>query len=330
MGKIIIKSPTRVDLAGGTLDMWPLYAFIGKAVTVNVAIDVYSEVELTSSADQSIVIESLDLNYKKTFKDIKAVLTTTDSELSFYKPIIEFFQPQMGFTLKTKSQSPVGAGLGGSSSLMISALKAFYQLLDLKLPSSHDIVHLAHNLEAQMLRTPTGTQDYYPAFSGGLNILNYHPMGIDQKVLKVENSPLKNNFLLVYTGRSHHSGINNFEVLKSAVNKDKETLMTLSQLNDVAKETAEVCEKGQWQEIPRLFNLEYKYRVQLTSAFSSPEIVKLNEISQQQGAQAIKICGAGGGGCVLIWTEESRRSSIITECQKQGFQMLNSRPVDPI
>lgn len=331
MDKVKIQSPTRVDLAGGTLDMWPLFNFVGsQSVTVNVAIDVYSQVEIEKLDENTIVIESLDLNYKKQFSDMKEFLSCADAELGFYKPLVSFFHPAAGFHIKTKSQSPVGAGLGGSSSLLISALKAFYQFLDQKLPNSHDLVHIAHNLEAQMLNTPTGTQDYYPAYSGGLNILTYTAQGISQEVFKISISPLKENFLLVYTGRSHHSGINNFEVLKAAVAKDKATLATLQSLKEVAQETAVVCKKAMWDEIPRLFNLEYKYRVQLTSAFSSPEIVKLKEITETNGGKAIKICGAGGGGCVLIWTEESPRSKIIKECQNQGFQILNSRPVDPI
>lgn len=330
MDKVIIQSPTRVDLAGGTLDMWPLFNFVGSAVTVNVAIDVYSQVEMEKRTDSTINIESLDLNYRKSFSNLKEFYACADSELSFYKPVVSFFNPATGFSIKTKSQSPVGAGLGGSSSLLISTLKAFYKLCDQKIPSSHQMVHIAHNIEAQMLNTPTGTQDYYPTYSGGLNILNYSAQGITQEVLKVSSSPLKENFLLVYTGRSHHSGINNFEVLKSAVSKDRSTLSTLQSLKEVSQETAEVCKKGLWSEVPRLFNLEYKYRVQLTPAFSSPEIVKLKQITESTGGKAIKICGAGGGGCVLIWTEESVRSNMIKECQNQGFQILNSRPVDPI
>lgn len=335
LNQVIIKSPTRVDLAGGTLDMWPLYSFLGGAVTVNVAVDIFSEVELTPNLNgnlevESITIDSLDLNYHKTFKNRDDLLKSDDKELNFYKPLISFFNLEKGFKLKTKSQSPVGAGLGGSSSLLISCLKAFYKMTKCQMPSAHEMVYLAHNLEAQILTTPTGTQDYYPAISGGLNILTYHASGIEQKVISTEKTPLKKHFLLVHTGKSHHSGINNFEVLKAAVRKDKETLMTLSALKEVASEMALVCEKNRWSEIPRLFDLEYKFRIQLTSAFSSPEIIKLKEIVMKNGEQSIKICGAGGGGCVLIWTEESTRSSIVNECQKQGYQILNSQPVDLI
>lgn len=59
-------------------------------------------------------------------------------------------------------------------------------------------------MEAQILNTPTGTQDYYPAFSGGLNILDYSVTGIQQKVVPINSTPLKDYFLLVYTGKAHH------------------------------------------------------------------------------------------------------------------------------
>ena len=326
--EIKIFSPTRVDLAGGTLDMWPLFNFVGGAKTVNVAIDVYSQVELTKLAGTEVTIESKDLNYAKTFPNLEALLASTDAQLTLYKPLLSFFKPTSGFKMVTASQSPVGAGLGGSSSLVISMMKAFYKMSGQSIPSSHEVVNIAHNMEAQILNTPTGTQDYYPAFSGGLNILDYSVTGIQQKVVPINSTPLKDYFLLVYTGKAHHSGINNFEVLKSAVTKDAKVLSALQSLKEVAAKTAEYCLTNEWKKLPDIFEQEYKFRIQLTESFSSPEIRQIKEISQKTGQSQVKICGAGGGGCVLVWTAPSERSKIIKECQTQGFQILNSQPVD--
>ncbi len=328
VSEVKVSSPTRVDLAGGTLDMWPLYSFLGGATTVNVAIDVYSQVELYKNDVHQIHIESKDLGYSKTFPDLKALLDCADPQLSLYKPLLNYFKPKIGFRLMTASQSPVGAGLGGSSSLVISMMKAFYKLLNEPLPSSHDVVQVAHNIEAQILNTPTGTQDYYPAFSGGINILNYRFQGIQQTIVPVNKLPLKDHFLLVYTGKAHHSGINNFEVLKSAVAKDVKVLNALKNLKEVADKTAEYCLAGQWSKLPDIFEAEYKYRTQLTEHFSSPEIRQIKDISHKVGASQVKICGAGGGGCVLVWTAPDVRTRIVKECQTQGFQILNSQPVD--
>lgn len=325
---IKVFSPTRVDLAGGTLDMWPLFNFVGGAKTVNVAIDVYSQVELSKSMGSEITIDSKDLSYTKTFTNLDALLSSNDTQLALYKPLLSYFKPAMGFRMMTASQSPVGAGLGGSSSLVISMMKAFYKMLGQPIPSSHEVVNIAHNMEAQILNTPTGTQDYYPAFSGGLNILDYSVQGIQQKVVPINKTPLKEYFLLVYTGKAHHSGINNFEVLKSAVIKDPKVVSALHSLKTVATKTAEYCLSNEWNKLPDIFEQEYKLRTQLTDHFSSPEIRQIKEISQKTGQSQVKICGAGGGGCVLVWTAPEVRSRIIKECQTQGFQILNSQPVD--
>src|SRR5512137_2431089 len=43
-GSFRVVVPNRVDIAGGTLDIYPLYLLIGDAMTVNAAVAVRSEV----------------------------------------------------------------------------------------------------------------------------------------------------------------------------------------------------------------------------------------------------------------------------------------------
>lgn len=328
MKTIIIKSPTRVDLAGGTLDMWPLYSFIGPCQTLNVAISIWTEVQLTLREDFQIEIESSDVNLKCHFASLADLFAATDPKLKLFQCLIAYFQPQQGFVLKTRSESPVGGGLGGSSSLMISLLKAFSQMMNRQWTSVHQMVHVAHNLEAQILSTPTGTQDYYPAASGGMNILSYSADGITQEVKPVKEKWIQDAFLLIYTGRSHHSGLNNFEVLKSAVGQDHRVLSALKDLQKVSAQMVQIIAKKQYSELSELFKLEYQARVQLTPAFTSPEIEKLRNISANHQSVA-KICGAGGGGCVLVWAPEQKQK-VAEECQKAGFQVMNATLIDPL
>ncbi len=330
MSSYLIKSPTRVDLAGGTLDLWPLYNFVGGATTVNVAIDIWTQAEIKERADGKIQLISEDLNLNKTFSDLKECFSDQDPQLNLLKIHLQYWQPQKGFTLKTSSQSPVGGGLGGSSSLTISLLKCFSKFLNQPIQNTHNLVQLAHNLEAKVLHTPTGTQDYYPAASGGINILKYGFSGIEQKVISIQDSTLQKNFLLVNTGKAHHSGLNNFEVLKAAIEKNPKVMSALENLKKISTEMAQVCEKAHWQNVPELFRNEYKFRIQLAPAFSSPEIEKLHDLSLQNGAEAVKICGAGGGGCVLVWVPPQNRERVVAVCQKAGFKTLDAKPVDPL
>lgn len=327
MSSIIVRSPTRVDLAGGTLDLWPLYNFVGGAMTLNIAIDIMTTAEITPLEGTQIELISDDLNFRKSFSSLDHCLSDPDTKLSLLKAQLHYWKPKKGFRLQTKSDSPVGGGLGGSSSLTVSLLKAFNIFCQGNLTEVHQLVRVAHNIEAQVLNTPTGTQDYYPAFSGGINILRYSTDGIDQKILDAETSVLAQNFMLVYTGKAHHSGLNNFEVLMKAVQKDSQTLGALRDLKVISEETLSAIEEKQWQKVPDLFQREYKARVRLAPAFSSPEIDKLAEVSLQAGAAAVKICGAGGGGCVLVWTEPSSRERVKAACQGAGFQVLAAKPV---
>lgn len=327
MKKIKVVSPTRVDLAGGTLDLWPLYLFIGGATTVNVAINVFTIAEIEEVSGTSITLISSDLNLRKTYADLKEALADTDPRWILLQTQLRYWKPQKGFILTTSSQSPVGGGLGGSSSLTISLMKAFAQFCDRPFKNIHEMVQVAHNIEAEILNTPTGTQDYYPAASGGINVLEYGYSGIKQDIIDPEGSPLQDHFMLVYTGKSHHSGLNNFEVMKDSVVKDPETLQALRDLKTIASDVEVAVREKKWGQLGSLFKKEYEARVRLAPEFSCPEIEALAQVSLQNGADAVKICGAGGGGCVLVWCSPEKREGVATACEKAGFKVMDAKPV---
>lgn len=327
MRKILVQSPTRVDLAGGTLDLWPLYNFTGGAKTINLAMDIMTTAEICEHEGPSIELVSQDLQFSKSYTNLSECLNDSDSRISLLQSQIRYWQPKRGFKLLTKSESPLGGGLGGSSSLTVSLLKAFSQFCERPFQNTHQLVNVAHNIEAQVLNTPTGTQDYYPAASGGINILRYNSDGIEQEILDDNTDVFLKHSILVYTGKSHHSGINNFEVLTRAVNKDPQTLKALFAIKEIADETVDAVKDGNWYDLPQLFRKEYDSRIRLAKAFSSPEIEKLSEVSLQAGAAAVKICGAGGGGCVLVWADPDKTEKVKTACQESGFQVLGASPV---
>lgn len=333
MNKVSFKSPTRVDLAGGTLDMWPLYNFVNGATTINVAIDIWTEADIAARTDKKVVIRSADLKKSWEFENYTQLRNSDDPTFIFFRTVFKQFDSEFsaldyGFDLNTSSQSPIGGGLGGSSSLVITILKVFYKFLKLEKTGVYKLVYLAHNIEAEMLKTPTGTQDYFPAVTGGLSFIEYGAHQLQQSVLSIENTPFEDHFLLVYTGKSHKSGLNNFEVLKSAVQADENVMQALRKIKNVSEELKTVIINQEWDKMPDLFQQEYKARIQLTPAFSSPEIEKLATICLGAGALAVKICGAGGGGCVLVWVAPEKRESVVSACRKENFQCLDAKPVN--
>jgi D-glycero-alpha-D-manno-heptose-7-phosphate kinase len=191
-----------------------------------------------------------------------------------------------------------------------------------------EMVRIASHIEAQILLKPTGTQDYFPPIHGGMNFIHYGVPGPKASVRKIDQDLFRDRFLLVYTGRSHHSGINNWHVIKQWLDGDQKTREALSRLAEISKQMEKALLENRVGDLPRIFEDEYEARTRLSEGFSSPEIRRLSEIAKSEGAVA-KICGAGGGGCVLIWCPERQIEKVKAALAKSDFQVLPTKPWEP-
>src|SRR5262249_23012300 len=127
--RIVSQAPCRVDLAGSTLDIWPLYLFHDGAVTVNFAVDRYTTASIEPRNGNSITIKSTDLNCECSYDSLNTLLNHKRHSLPLAAEIIRFFRPGSGFHLETGSAAPAGAGISGSSALIIATTSAFNRWL---------------------------------------------------------------------------------------------------------------------------------------------------------------------------------------------------------
>jgi D-glycero-alpha-D-manno-heptose-7-phosphate kinase len=321
-----VKSPTRIDLAGGTLDCWPLYCFAGPTVTTNVSISIFTRARLEMRDGASIRLDMTDFGYRRDFTDLDAVFASQDAEIALVKGLLEHFRPTSGFHLTTSSESPVGGGLGGSSSLTVSLIRAFDRMLGTS-RAVEDCVRLASDLEARVLNKLTGTQDYFPAADPGVCAIHYDFGRVWLEKLSIDPQALEGRLTVVFTGQSHHSGINNWQVIQRAVDGDTETLRALRDLRQIAAEVYRSLKAVDWESLGDLFRREYQARIRLSEGFSSPEIERLSAVARDAGAWATKICGAGGGGCVFVWSPEASRNRVEESLEAAGFRILPARLV---
>lgn len=320
--EILVQSPTRIDFAGGTLDCWPINAVMNPVSTINVAISIYTTCRLSVREDQKISIHSRDTSKTYEFENLSELLANTEPEFLFFREHVAYWMPKMGFNLSTQSDSPMGGGLGGSSSLSVSIFKAFCQLTDTEM-DDYEVVRICSGIEAKILKMPTGTQDYFPPLKGGFNIIDYKFGWPEVQRLPIDDLNINDNISVFFTGRSHHSGINNWQVMKKFIEGDKQTKEALGDIRDVAELTRKAVLEKDWASLPKLFRKEFDARMNLADSFSSPEIEKLEEVAMQNGGEAINICGAGGGGCVFIWSKPEDRQRVIEACTSAGFEHLD-------
>src|SRR5947207_5114799 len=218
--KIFSKAPCRVDLAGGTLDIWPLYLYHANAVTLNFAVDRYASCTLETRTDSQIVLRSRDLGGEEVFGDLKALGSAKRYKLPLLAYVVRFFAPSTGINLSTDSEAPAGAGISGSSTLIIAVASALNKLTGAGY-RIEKLREIAQNIEAQIIQVPTGAQDYYPAMYGGVSAIELSAAGIARKRIQIDPAELDQRVVLAYTGLPRNSGINNWEVTKAHIDGDR-------------------------------------------------------------------------------------------------------------
>jgi D-glycero-alpha-D-manno-heptose-7-phosphate kinase len=316
------QAPCRADLAGGTYDIWPLYLFHPGAVTVNMALSILTTCKLTPQRGREISLISHDTGRSEGFASVDQLMRARSYRHPLAAYLIRFFQPNGGFTLETHSESPAGAGISGSSALMIattSVLARFTrQALDIE-----QIRVIAQNVEAQLIKVPTGCQDYYPAMYGGVNAIHLSAGGVRCEPIPISAEEMTRRFVLFYTGAPRQSGINNWEVFKQHINGDKKVIRNFEQISQIAQQMHRALKSAAWDEVERLLREEWKLRRSNAPGITTPLIDSLIATAQRHGGRAAKVCGAGGGGCVIILVEEGSRERVQTAIRDNGGQPLD-------
>jgi D-glycero-alpha-D-manno-heptose-7-phosphate kinase len=319
---IVATAPCRADLAGGTIDIWPLYLFYPGAVSVNVALSILTACKITPRAGREIVLKSHDTGHEDRFESLHDLLTATSYAHPLAACLVRFFKPDAGFMLETHSESPAGAGISGSSALMIATSAALARFVGLEI-EVEQIRVIAQNVEAQLIGVPTGCQDYYPALYGGVSAVHLEVSGVRWERIPVSLDEINQRFVLFYTGAPRQSGINNWEVFKQHINGDKHVAHNLAEISRIAQAMHAALAGEQWDEVARLIGEEWKLRRTNAPGIATPLIDKLIEVALHNGARAAKVCGAGGGGCVIAFIEKASRQRVEDAIRRHAGQPLD-------
>jgi D-glycero-alpha-D-manno-heptose-7-phosphate kinase len=319
--RIDSSAPTRIDLAGGTIDIWPLYLFHHDAQTLNVAISLRARCTLVSREDARIVIRSEDTGAEVVANHWSEL--REGGELRLVAKLLHYFQAG-GLEITTRSESPVGAGIAGSSALNIAICGALARWRGLDLRPDM-LLQIAQNVEAQAIDVPTGVQDYRPAFYGGVSAVELRVDGIERIGLDVDPADIERRFVLAYTGASRNSGINNWEMFKRHIDGDREVIECFDRIRDAAAGMRAALEAHDWVEVGRQLNAEWDHRKRLAPGVTTPGIEDLIARARAAGAIGAKVCGAGGGGCLFCYTTPDDAPAVRRALSEGGARVLDYR-----
>lgn len=317
------KAPTRIDLAGGTLDIWPLYMLVDGAVTVNAAVDLYARCRLHSAAGGTVRLQSHDRGRSASFPSWKGIRPRRGLELIV--EMVKWFAPQAGFRLETDCAAPAGSGLGGSSALAVALAATLARFTGRRLARSR-MVEVCRDLEARVIRTPTGTQDYLAALHGGYNAVWYGAGAPAVEPLEVPAGTMERGMMLFFTGRSRASATGNWDMLRRCLEGDREALAALRGIAAAARGMRSAVQAGDLEAAGRCLRLEWRWRQRLSPRIGRGGVEPLIRRALRAGALGGKPCGAGGGGCVLVLCEEGRRERIRRALEGGGARLVAFRP----
>jgi D-glycero-alpha-D-manno-heptose-7-phosphate kinase len=261
-------------------------------VTVNAAIPVMVKMDVDLMAPEGEVWHAIgDAEWMR----LDGSVATTDLSAAIAFAV----RPVGGVRVRVHSQASLGSGLGGSSAYAVALARGILTALGEEMVDER-LVLLARDLEARVLMVPTGLQDHWAAVQGGVLAIHHEPGGERIERLQVEPEWVGERLTIFDTGISHHSGMVNWQVIRRRLDRDSGTTGALEAIAEAARLCRTELMAGDEDGVGRAIAAEWSARKRLAPEVCPPKLESIIDAGLAAGASAIKACGAGGGGSVLV------------------------------
>jgi len=319
--------PMRIDLAGGTLDVYPLYIFEGGGLTVNAAISILATADVATRDDATITLASQDLGHREVIPSLSKM--TFGGPLDLVKRALAYYAPTMGLDIEVGSQAPRGSGIGASSALLMALSHCLNEITGRGYDGAQ-ILDVGANIEAQLIGIPTGKQDYFPPIYGGVCAIWFELDGWRLESLS-ERQPLvemlDERLIVSYTGIPHSSAATNWAMLKAYIEREGNAVERMSEIKTISAAMRECLVAADMTEFARLVDAEWQLRKGLADGVTNDEVDAIMAAAKNAGALANKICGAGGGGCMITVVEPDQKDQIAAALQAAGARIMPAHVV---
>ena len=320
------RAPIRVDFAGGTTD---LKAFRDReeGAVLNAAIARYAYCSLRRRKE-GVRIDAVDLRQYVVAPDIRAA--ERETSLDLLTRVMRRFGVDQGVHITVRTDAPPGSGTGSSASVGIALLG----LLDRvswgggrngTLRSRYELAEIACGIETD-LGIVGGKQDQYAAALGGFSFMRFSGDTVAVEHLELKPAlvaELEKHLLLCYTGQSRLSGDTNLKMISAWERQEAQVATAMRRVRDVAWEMYRALLNEDLAAFAGLLNEETAARLQLSPDVCTPQMKELMRAGRQAGALSSKICGAGGGGCLLFCAKPDREARVRRALEGLGGIILD-------
>jgi D-glycero-alpha-D-manno-heptose-7-phosphate kinase len=322
------KAPLRLGLAGGGTDVSPYCDEYGGAV-LNVTIDMYAYCTIEPTDNNKIAFIAPDRN--EIFECESKSKIEIDDQLILHKGIYNRIVKDynngnpLSFRMTTYSDAPAGSGLGSSSTMVVTIIKAYMEWLNLPL-GEYDMAHLAYEIERVDLNLTGGKQDQFAATFGGFNFMEFYK---DNRVivnpLRIKNwikNEVENSLVLYYTGTSRESATIIEDQIKNTKSKVVKSLEGMHELKYYATEMKNAILKGEFEEFAVCLRKGWESKKKMSLAISNPLIEERYNYIIDNGGKAAKVSGAGGGGFMMVICDPKERYGLVEKLKKTDGKVM--------
>ena len=320
--RIRVLVPNRVDLAGGTLDIYPLYLMVPGTMTVNAAIRINSRVD-AARVPGPVRLYSEDFSFGVRATDTHGF--STEGRLGLIAAALRSFPPVKGIELRFRNDAPLGSGLGASSSLLVAAMLAMDALLG-KRRGWDETARTAMEIEAGHLRCLAGRQDHVAALRGGIQGIRFLPGRVTAERIgpaSAAGRSLAAHGFLAGTGKAHHSAEVNWRMIRGAIEGNEEILRRFRGIGAAARDAWDAIRSGDVGAAGRAVAREWVIRKTLAAGVSPASVEKTFALREfRKRVTGVKLCGAGGGGVAFgLLRDPEERRKVEALLSAKGFRV---------
>jgi D-glycero-alpha-D-manno-heptose-7-phosphate kinase len=302
-GMVVTRTPLRVSFAGGGTD---LPAFYEREYGAVLGTTIRQYVYVTVKRHGPVFGAPIRLNYSET----EQVNCLEDLKNDVARACLQFLEVDVPVYVSTVADVPAASGLGSSSAFAVGLLNALHTWRQEQVSAAQLAAEAVH-VELKMLRRPIGKQDQYAAAFGGFNFYRFLENGsVSIEPQEFEPGGLADMFehlMLFWTGITRNA----HDVLAEQRQHTAERIDELTALREQAhalqsslRRRFDPCAFGQ------TIHAGWHVKRTLASNVSNTAIDDWYERALRAGAFGGKICGAGGGGVLLLVVCPERRAHV--------------------
>jgi D-glycero-alpha-D-manno-heptose-7-phosphate kinase len=322
-----VVAPNRVDLAGGTLDIYPLYLLIGDAMTVNAAVEVRSEVTVRPFRRGAARLSSGNFGIAVTAADTHGF--SPGGKMGLLARALRHFPAVSAVEILVRNEAPVGSGIGASSALLIALMLAAGRLTGTACRRD-ETARAAMEIEAAHLKSLTGRQDHLAALRGGIQGIRFLPGRIEARRLPPggrAGGMLRHHGFLAHTGIAHHSSDVNWRMIRGAIDGNAGVLRKFRGIAAAAREAWEAVSAADPEKTGAAIAAEWGIRKTLAPGVSIPGVQTMfSDRRFRRLVSGAKLCGAGGGGMLFgLLRDPDDREAVEALLSGTGMSVLPFR-----